>query len=434
MNPIPDMLDNEPDFSPVGTGMACLMILVQTLFLLLLMPLVLVFGLPYLLLRIVVSRPPNIPSSKTVRRYLTKAVFAHEEVLISMRIRLFLNMLLFLSICPLFAFAWFLDDILFYGYRSVSIIKPLFFITGSRSGSTQLSQYLEENPQIVSHPFLLQSFPYIWLWKLLPKLLGRWMSEDKVYKIVAGAIRPEFLERKEMHPFKPETYEVVFSVSQLVNLSFAMGPKMFAEGYGWGRPTPENIHFWQEDLVENIEAVGKKLLYFSGPNADGSSKTLLIKGHFLGSASVLEKRFPDAHFLTVLRHPAKRIRSIINFFRVAPEVCSNGAIPWSWLVHYGKTVEVEYCLYEKEWYEAHPDNSTVIRFRDYVADLEQTLKTIYERCLPHVDSEGFIHQTHVQRKRTEYSVDRSYEQLHMDEKVLLEPLKDYISWVEQTDS
>ena len=118
----------------------------------------------------------------------------------------------------------------------------------------------------------------------------------------------------------------------------------------------------------------------------------------------------------------------------APEVCSNGAIPWSWLVHYGKTVEVEYCLYEKEWYEAHPDNSTVIRFRDYVADLEQTLKTIYERCLPHVDSEGFIHQTHVQRKRTEYSVDRSYEQLHMDEKVLLEPLKDYISWVEQTDS
>ena len=49
---------------------------------------------------------------------------------------------------------------------------------------------LEDNPQIVSHPFLLQSFPYIWLWKLLPKLLGRWMSEDKVYKMVADAIRP----------------------------------------------------------------------------------------------------------------------------------------------------------------------------------------------------------------------------------------------------
>ena len=38
---------------------------------------------------------------------------------------------------------------------------------------------------------------------------------------------------------------------------------MFAEGYGWGRPTPDNIHFWQEDLVDNVDAVGKKLLYFS---------------------------------------------------------------------------------------------------------------------------------------------------------------------------
>ena len=91
-------------------------------------------------LRLFVYRPPNIPSPKTVRRYLTKALFAHEEVLISMRIRLFLNMLVFLSLCPLFAFAWFLDDVLFPGYRDISIIKPLFLITGSRSGSTQLSQ------------------------------------------------------------------------------------------------------------------------------------------------------------------------------------------------------------------------------------------------------------------------------------------------------
>ena len=241
------------------------------------------------------------------------------------------------------------------------------------------------------------------------------------------------LERKELHPFKPETYEVVFSVSQLVNHCLAMGPEMFAEGYGWGRPTPENIHFWQEDLVNNIDAVGKKLLYFAGPNADGTSKTLFIKGHFLGSASVLEEKYPDAHFLTVLRHPSKRIRSIINF-SCGTRVCKMVPSPWSWLVHYGQTVEVDYCLYEKEWYEAHPSNSTVIRFKEYVADLEKTLTTIYERCLPHVKSEGFIHQTHAERKRDGYSVDRSYEQLNINETVLLEPLKEYISWVEQGES
>ena len=435
MTSIPDIIENEPNFSPAGTGMACILILVQMLFLLFLMtPLALVLGLPYFALRIFISRPPNIPSPKSIRRYVKKAIFAHEEVIVSMRIRLFLSMLLFLSACPLLAFAWYLDDVIYRGYRKMVISKPLFLITGSRSGSTQLSQYLEDNPQIVSHPFLLQSFPYIWLWKLLPKLIGRWFSEEKVHQIIADAIRPEYLERKEMHPFKPETYEVVFSISQLVNHCLAMGPKMFAEGYGWGQTTPENIHFWHEDLVNNIDAVGKKLLYFAGPNADGTTKTLFIKGHFLGSASILEKKYPDAHFLTILRHPSKRIRSIINFFRVAPEVCRNGAVPWSWLVYYGQNVEVDYCLYEKEWYQAHPDNSTVIRFRDYVDDLEKTLTTIYERCLPHIDSNGFIYQTHTQRKRTEYSVDRSYTQLNVDEMVLLEPLQDYIAWVEQGDS
>ena len=97
-------------------------------------------------------------------------------------------------------------------------------------------------------------------------------------------------------------------------------------------------------------------------------------------------------------------------------------------------MEVDYCLYEKEWYEAHPDNSTVIRFNDYVADLEGTLTTIYERCLPHFDSTGFIHQTHAERKRTGYSVDRSYADLNMDETLLLEPLQEYIAWVENTEA
>ncbi|HCH65615.1 MAG: hypothetical protein CL927_02000 [Deltaproteobacteria bacterium] len=430
MNTIPEAPDKEPSFAPAGSGMACFMILMQALLLCALTPLAVAFGLPYLFLRLVVARPPNIPSPKTTRRYLKGAIFAHEEVAVSMRIRLLLSMLLFLSVCPLFAFAWFLDDVLFRGYRDESISRPLFLITGSRSGSTQLSQYLEDHPQVVSHPLLQQAFPYIWLWKLVPWLLGRWVPPERVLQLLVDATRPEFLERKELHPFKPETYEVIFSGSQLVNHCIAMGPEMFAEGYGWGRPTPENRHFWEEDLVENIHSVGKKLLYFAGPNPDGTPKTLFIKGHFLGSASVLEKRYPYAHFLTVLRHPSQRIRSIVNFFRVAPEVCRNGAIPWPWLVHYGQTVEVDYCLYEQEWYQARTDRVTVIRFRDYVAQLEETLKRIYERGLPHIDPTGFIPTTHAKRKRSGYSVDRSYAQMQVDEEALLAPLQDYIAWVE----
>jgi len=420
----------EPEFPPAGTPRMVLQILQKSVLLLLLLPLALMCGVAYGLVRIFAARPPNIPSPKTVRRYFLKTLYAHPEVAVTMQISVLLNMLIFLSVCPLFAGAWYLDDVLYPKYRRTLIQKPLFLITGSRSGSTQLSQYLEDNPQIVSHPLLQQSFPYIWMWKLLPRLLGRWFPEDKLTQMVSDTLRAEFLQRKEMHPFKPETYEVIFSASQLVNHCIVLGPQMFAEGYGWGQTTPENAHFWEEDLVNNIDAVGKKMLYFAGPNPDGSAKTLLIKGHFLGSATRLEQRYPDAHFLTILRHPSPRIRSIINFFRVAPEVCSNGAIPWSWLVHYGQQVEVNYCLYEKQWYEARPDNTTVLRFREYVSDIEETLRTIYQRCLPNVEMEGFIIREHTPRKRTGYSVDRSYEQMNIDEQQLLAPLQEYIDWVE----
>ena len=303
-----------------------------------------------------------------------------------------------------------------FGWRTLSNTETLLcqkttvHDTGSRSGSTQLSQYLGDNPQIVSHPFAAVVPLHLAL-KLLPKLLGRWMSEDKVYKMVADA-RPEFLERKECTPLNWDL-EVVFSVPNW-STTVLLWDQMFAEGYGWGRPTPDNIHFWQEDLVDNIDAVGKKLLYFSGPNDDSSSKTLFIKGHFLGSASW---KYSDAHFLTVLRLLLKKIE-LINFFRVAPEVCKNGAIPWDWLVHCGQAVKSIVYLYEK-WYEAHRttrpsfDSKLCCRFR------RASQPSMSAAC--HVDS-SFIHQTHAKRKSRIFRWPK-YAELNMDETLLLEPLR-----------
>lgn len=137
---------------------------------------------------------------------------ADGTVAVSMRIRLILNMLVFLSVCPLFAFAWYADDVLFRGYRSVSISRPLFSITAACSGSTQLTD----------------------------------------------ATRSEFLERKELHPFKPETYEVIFSGSQLVNhcltrprasaassTSFGSRPRCVATGPFPGRGWSTTARRWR---------------------------------------------------------------------------------------------------------------------------------------------------------------------------------------------
>ena len=431
MSPIPDRLEGEPEFRPGGALQVLLHVVQLSIMLMLLLPVSIVCGLVYLPLRLNFSRPPMVVSPKLRRYYVSKALTAqapHGAITVSMRLRVLLNIAILVLAGPLLGLAWFADELLFPQYRQTPIVRPLFQISGARSGSTQMTHYLEAHPQVVTPIFLQQAFPYLWLWKLAPKTLGRLFSEEKVRSIFEKTLRPEFLQRHEFHPFKSDTFEIIYSSYQLVNLCMLLGPDVLAEGLGWASSTPDSAPFWEGEMVDMIDQLGRKVLYHAGPSEDGTPRVLLVKGHFLASADTLESRFPDAHFLTIVRHPAQRIRSLINFLRVAPDNNLNGAIPWSWLVAYAERVEVAYCLREKAWYEARPHTTTVIRFEDYVADIAGTLSTIYARCLPDVSSEGCIPTEHAPRERQGYTINRTLAQLNIDEEALLEPLQDYIIW------
>jgi hypothetical protein len=402
----------------------------------LLLPVSILCGLFYVPLRLIFSRPPMVVNPKQCRYYVSKALTAQAPdggITASMRLRVLLNIAITVLVGPLMGLAWFVDEILFPQHKKTPIVRPLFQISAARSGSTQMTHYLEAHPQVVTPTFLQQAFPYLWLWKLAPMTLGRLFSEEKVLSIFQQTLRPEFLQRHEFHPFKSDTFEILYSTFQLVNLCMLLGPDALAEGLGWASATPDSAPFWEGEMVDMIEQLGRKLLYHAGPSEDGSPRVLLVKGHFLASADTLESRFPDAHFLTIVRDPARRIRSLINFLRVAPDNNLNGAIPWGWLVAFAERVEVTYCLREKAWYQARPDKTTVIRFDDYVRDIEGTLSTVYARCLPDVSPDGHIPTEHAPRERKNYDINRTLDQLNIDEEALLEPLQDYVQWCKPQD-
>jgi len=56
-----------------------------------------------------------------------------------------------------------------------------------------------------------------------------------------------------------------------------------------------------------------------------------VKGHFLCAADALERHYPDARFLTMIREPAPRLQSGINYLRVNP-TDALGPVPWVWLM------------------------------------------------------------------------------------------------------
>lgn len=378
------------------------------------------------------GRPPNVPSAAQFQRYLVK-VWTEQPpspgLPFSKRLRITLDLLRRIFTAPYTGVCWFIDDLL-YGraMREVQIVEPLFELSAARSGSTQLAHYLEDDPHIVSPNLLQMFFPYLWMWKLMSATLGKVIPPEKVRKIVESSMPEAFLQRHEADPFRTDTFEISFFQSHMNTYSQLISPRMMIEDFAFGKWVPHNRQLWEEDFVGYLEGIGRKTMLFAGPAQDGKPRRLMIKGHFLAAAPALERRFPDARFLTMIREPDKRLQSAVNYFRSSPLDVLVGSPPWPFLVAFVEESEVEYCELEQEFYSRQGARRCVIRFKDYVKDLEGTMKKVYRECLdvevlpPHVPT------IHAERSRTNYLIDRSLEQLGIDIKAINQRLAPYIRW------
>ena len=146
-------------------------------------------------------------------------------------------------------------------------------------------------------------------------------------------------------------------------------------------------------------------------------------------APALERRYPDARFLTVVRAPARRIQSVINFLRAQPRAAGLSPTPWSWIIQAALETEPDYCELERAWLQ-RPGGArrTVVRFADYVADLEGTMRRVYRSCLDTDELPAGAPRTHAPRERTHYAVDRSLKQLDIDPAWLELRLDAYLKW------
>lgn len=424
---LPDHLPGEPPTRGRSGAAMALILLEQALALALVAALSLPFWPFYLMLRLFYRRPPIFPSPARTLRTLRLILTERPDPAPSAGLRAVLTLVLLtrtLATGPL-GLAWFLDELL-YGraLREVQIIAPLFEISASRSGSTQLARYLEDDPHICAPSVGQELFPYLWLWKLSP-LLSRVVSPKRLEERALASLPKEFLERHEAAIFHTDTFEIGFHyMMQLGDIMLALGPRVLAEELRYGASTPATRAMWEDDFLRFIDAIGRKTLLHAPTDPDGKQRRLMIKGHFLMVAPELERRYPDARFLTVLRAPDKRLHSVINFLRCQPTVLPTPALPWRWAVPHALDVEIEYCDNELAWLDQSSARKTVVRFDDYVRDLEGTMRRVYRACMdaelpPHVP------RTHAPRVRTNYSVDRSLAQLGVDAAAFTARLAEY---------
>mgnify|MGYP002624491244 FL=1 len=346
------------------------------------------------------------------------------------RVWLTLSILQKLLLTPLAGLAWLLDELL-YGnaLNETAVVAPLFVISGGRSGSTQMTRYLEADPTLTAPTLLQCMFPYLWLWRLAPRTIGRMVTAETVRARIKAMVPPELLERHDLEPFKADTFDGALYAAHLNPMALYLGPDVSAREFNFAAFVPEERPWMEDAVVQLVDRLGRKQRLFVGDATTGKPRRLFIKGHFLCAADALERHYPDAVFLTLVRDPASRLQSGINYLRVNPSDPGLGPPPWAWLSATLQQTESDYCRIEQAWYSRTDDaQRCVVRFADFVADLEGTMQHVYHQCLNQAQLPPHIPRTHPPRDRKNYTVNRSLAELGIDAEQVRAQLADYVAW------
>ncbi|KIG19428.1 hypothetical protein DB30_02709 [Enhygromyxa salina] len=426
---LPGELHRPPPSAPV----MALKILARTLALALLVALTAWLWPIYALAAWAWGRPPNVPRFARAGRYLRLIWTSHPPAPglgLGTRVWLSLTVMRTLAFTPVWALAWFLDELLYAEQlRATPVVAPLIELSAARSGSTQLARYLEEDAQLAAPSLVQALFPYLWLWRLVPRTLGRLISEDQVRTKILTRIPPEFLERHEGDPFRTDTFEGAVYLAHFNHLALYLGPELLAHEFGPGALHNDNRELWEREFVEFFDTVARKTLIHAGLGPDGQPRRFFVKGHFLAAADALAGRYPDARFLAMIREPGPRLQSAINFLHVNAVDTVLGHVPWPWVAEGALASELSYCEHEHEWFtRPGGPHRCVLRFDAYVRDLEGAMTRVYRECLDSPTLPDFVPREHPPRERKHYSINRSLAELGIDEAALEGRLAAYVAW------
>ena len=347
---------------------------------------------------------------------------------------------------PVNGVCWFMDELLYPDYHKVDIKEPVFFMTGSRSGSTQLCQYLEEDKENFIAPTVTEAImPYIWFWKLLIPTLARFGIKQQHFEF-SNAFGKEAKKRHEFYFSKTETWDGLVGAWHLKWFSWCLGSSFFNWAYSLAKlEEPIDESFFNSSFIAFTNQAMKKVIYLRG----NPKQRALFKGHFLLAAESLKQQYPNAKFFAVIRQPLDRLQSSINFVKVVsvdgPLTKIYCLFPPSWEVIRDHIIytQIPYCKQEMIFYNDDEENRLVIPFTMYVNNLSATLQRIYSFCnipIPdHVVSKAIKLQnsSHNRTKlRASYDprLDRSLASLGIDEMKVKEYLTEYIKWINKLEN
>ena len=272
-----------------------------------------------------------------------------------------------------------LDHILYPDFRRQEIRQPIFIIAPPRSGTTFLQRLLAQDRDTFAPVLMYQTiFPSITIQKLIHSVAQASRQKGHLlFDIFSWIERHCFGGWDGMHKMRftqPEEeagFFVYTFVTEAIYLIFPFVRALWGAGFADDLPLPQ-----QQKLMKYYRTCLQRHLYLNGPD-----KILLSKAtQFSGSILCLQREFPDARIINILRNPRESIPSHISVFytvwqwidssirKDGPESHEYAELAVAWFLHL-----------EKFAISARPERYCRILYPDLVQNTERSIQSIYRR-------------------------------------------------------
>ena len=237
---------------------------------------------------------------------------------------------LFLLFLGLVALARGLDHLLFPGFKSQAVKEPVFIIAPPRSGTTLTQNLLSLDEDRFLHFKMYQTiFPAVVFQRLCNGLI--WIDRTLGWpcaRFIGWCEKKWFGgwdDRHKMRLNQPEEDDALFLYafeSEAIFMLFPFVNQLWEAGFPDALP-PED----RRKLMRHYRSCLQRHLY-----ASGRSKTLLSKAtQSSGTVESLMTEFPDAKFITIVRHPYRSVASHVSLFvpvwqAHSPDIARDGPV------------------------------------------------------------------------------------------------------------
>jgi len=270
-----------------------------------------------------------------------------------------------------------LDHVFFPNYQRQPVRAPIFIVAPPRSGTTLTQKLLALDEERFIYNALYQTiFPAVTFQRCFDA--GAWLDRklgQPFGRIIGWAEKKWFGGWDDMHkmrfnqPEEDDGFFVYTFVTEAIFLLFLHVDELWEAGFQDALPPGK-----RRKVMAFYRSCLQRRLHVSGPG-----KTILTKAtQSSGAVESLLEAFPDAKFITIVRHPYESVASHVSVFWPvwqvhSPELKKDGPVSKA----YGRLAVAWFQHLFEFRRKVHPKQYYCIDYRDLTKDPLATIEKLY---------------------------------------------------------